>query len=135
MRDNSSVVKVSDPTANGQFGGAFKTPSFSLLTVRGRAVLRFPVYKKDTISPVRTPRGEGFCLFFIKALIESPKAGVGVAYTIQYSRTVLSQNALNRTNSVAALEGNTIHPGEPEAGKFRIRMKSRSIHLPVLIES
>jgi len=135
MGDNSSVVKVSDPTTNSQFGGSFTTPSIRLLTVRGRAVLGLPVHMKDTISPVRTAGGEGFCLFFISALVESPKAGIGVAHLTQSSRTGVSRNALNRTNSVAALECHTIHPAEPETGKFRIGMTSWIIPPLVLIES
>jgi len=43
--------------------------------------------------------------------------------------------ALNRTNSVADLDCHTIHPVEPEAGKFRIRIISRSIPPLILIES
>ena len=35
--------------------------------------------------------------------------------------------ALNQTKSMAALDGHTIHPIEPEKGKFRIRMISRGI--------
>jgi len=35
--------------------------------------------------------------------------------------------ALNRTKSVAAPDYHTIHPAEPETGKFRIRMISGSI--------
>ena len=35
--------------------------------------------------------------------------------------------ALNRTKSMAALDSHTIHPVEPEKGKFRIRMISGGI--------
>jgi len=43
--------------------------------------------------------------------------------------------ALSRTKSVAALDCHTIHPVEPEEGKFRICMISRGIPPLVLIES